>query len=532
MPRRENHHRPPQTSLDHDRARDGRAHARATNDSSDLPGHVRIVLDAGGATGLPNGCSYTRAVQRPARSDRERLVIALAEAADDDRAVRLVADQPDVRDVEDPGDLLGDDGKEPIRRGLARDEGRDLPQGGLFGGELASALFRTLEHLDRGGLGVARGDSAEEVRLALTEWRRHGDRPVAQNDLATALGDVEWLRVRRLGAVEHVAVAVHEQIRAPRHEIAVATSQPSVLSRRASTRHCSIVLAAVVTSSRLRGCAIFQRLERSISPIVSAGHRVVHRSAGADPLVMAFVEVLEGEHLKGVVCGQRSPDPVRAVGCLAVPRALDEIHLGGTLLQPLVAHSVQDEPRRIGHDDHASRLLGQLPELLREDVGERPERMLEPALEHLRLVGLDRGQQVGRIEACGKRAPPRLDDRRSQSCRGSGWELGAERAVGEQTLPASLQLSSAPQRIRLRSDSQPLRRHGSAMIIPLDPAGLSGEQAQACERNPAAALTRHELAPKAQPVTGVSEAVASSDRHARVDHVRRTPHGGVGRLRR
>ena len=167
---------------------------------------------------------------------------------------------------------------------------------------------------------------------------------------------------------------------------------------------------------------------------------------------MAFVEVLEGEHLEGVVCGQRSPDPVRAVGCLAVPRALDEIHLGGTLLQPLVAHSVQDEPRRIGHDDHASRLLGHLPELLREDVGERPERMLEPALEHLRLVGLDRGQQVGRIEACGKRAPPRLDDRRSQSCRGAGWELEAERAVGEQTLPASLQLSSAPQRIRLRSD--------------------------------------------------------------------------------
>jgi hypothetical protein len=60
-------------------------------------------------------------------------VIALAEAADYDRAVRLVADQPDVRDVEDAGDLLGDDGKELIGRGFARDEGRDLPQGGLFG---------------------------------------------------------------------------------------------------------------------------------------------------------------------------------------------------------------------------------------------------------------------------------------------------------------------------------------------------------------------------------------------------------------
>ena len=176
---------------------------------------------------------------------------------------------------------------------------------------------------------------------------------------------------------------------------------------------------------------------------------------------MAFVEVLEGEHLEGVVCSQRGPDPVRAVGCLAVPRALDEIHLGGTLLQPLVAHSVQDEPRRIGHDDDASRLLGHLPELLREDVRKRPERMVEPALEHLRLVGLDRGQQVGRIEARGKRASPRFDDRRSQSCCGSRWELGAERALSKQTLPASLQLSSARS-----ADPAPLRRPAIATAWP------------------------------------------------------------------
>lgn len=107
-----------------------------------------------------------------------------------------------------------------------------------------------------------------------------------------------------------------------------------------------------------------------------------------------------------MVCSQRGPDSVRAVRCLAVLRALDEVHLGGTLLQRLVAHSVQDEPRRIGHDDHASRLLGDLPELLREDVDKGPERMLEPALEYLRLVRLDRRQQVGRIETRRKRAPP------------------------------------------------------------------------------------------------------------------------------
>jgi hypothetical protein len=68
-------------------------------------------------------------------------------------------------------------------------------------------LFRTLEHLDRGRLGVARCDSAEQIRLALTDCGRHGNRPVAQNDLATTLGDVELLRVRRLGACEYVAVA-------------------------------------------------------------------------------------------------------------------------------------------------------------------------------------------------------------------------------------------------------------------------------------------------------------------------------------
>jgi hypothetical protein len=441
VPRRENHHRAPQTTLDRNRARDGRAHARATNDSSDLPD------------------------LRPARSDRERLVIALAEAADHDGAVRLVADQPDVRDIEDPGDLLCDDGKELIRRRFARDEGRDLPEGGLFGGELTSAFFRALEPDPEGGLGVASGASAQEVSLAPTERRCDGDRPVAQKDLAAALGDVESARLRQLGTVEHVAVPVHEQICAPRHEIAVATSQPSVpvapgihealLDRPGSGGH---QLQALLMRGRPEAREVNQsdRL---------AGHRVVHRSAGADPLMMEFVEVLEGEHLEGMVCGQRSPDPVRAVGCLAVPRALDEIHLGGTLLQPLVAHPVQDEPRRIGHDDHAPRLLGHLRELLRENVGECRERMLVPALEHLRFVGLDRGKRVGRIEAYSKRAPPRIDDCGSQPCFGLRWKLGFEPAVDEQTLPTSLELSSTDQRIRVRSDTQPLKRHVPTMIV-------------------------------------------------------------------
>jgi hypothetical protein len=111
---------------------------------------VRIVLGAGGATGLPHGCNRTRAEQRPARSDREELAISLAETADYDRAFGLEADESHVRDAEEAGDLLGDGGEELIRRGLTRDEGRDLPQGGLFADELANVPFSTPEHLDRG----------------------------------------------------------------------------------------------------------------------------------------------------------------------------------------------------------------------------------------------------------------------------------------------------------------------------------------------------------------------------------------------
>jgi hypothetical protein len=172
------------------------------------------------------------------------------------------------------------------------------------------------------------------------------------------------------------------------------------------------------------------------------------------------------------------------------------ILLGGPLLQPLVTHSVQDEPRRIGHDDDASRLLGHLPELLREDVGERPKRMLEPAPEHLQLVGLDRGQRVGRIEACGQRAPPRLDDRRSQSRRGSGW--GAQARVRRRRADAPNSSAAAE---RASAGPSPLRQPPTATswlcehipLDPLDPAELSGERApSSSERSTTAADPLHE----------------------------------------
>src|SRR5204863_1898088 len=164
-----------------------------------------------------------------ARSDRKWTVIALAEAAEYDRAVRLVADQPDVRDVEEAGHLLCYDGKEPLRRRLARNEHRDLPQRGLLDRELACAPFRALERLAACGLGTARARSADEIRLATTQRLRHGHGPVVEDDLATVARNVERRPVPRHVAVEQVAIAGDQQIGASRHEIGIATSQPGVL---------------------------------------------------------------------------------------------------------------------------------------------------------------------------------------------------------------------------------------------------------------------------------------------------------------
>src|SRR4029077_18583752 len=96
-----------------------------------------------------------------------------------------------------------------------------------------------------------------------------------------------------------------------------------------------------------------------------------------------------------------------------------------------------------------------------------PEGMLVPALEHRRLVLFDRREHIRRIEAGIERAPPRFEDCRSEPCSRSGRKLEGERAAGKQTLPALLQLASARQRIRLRSATQPLRRH---VLLDLTPS--------------------------------------------------------------
>src|SRR5256885_3902008 len=103
---------------------------------------------------------------------------------------------------------------------------------------------------------------------------------------------------------------------------------------------------------------------------------------------------------------------------------------------PLRAVQVEGEPGRIGYLDQAVGLLGKHLEVSCEHVPKRSERMLEPALPRLRGVGLDRGQQVGRIEARSQRASPRVDDRWPQFCGGLRWKLCIERATGEGALPA------------------------------------------------------------------------------------------------
>ena len=122
----------------------------------------------------PNGCEHDWPIELPTRSDRER-IHTLTPAADElhRRAVRLVADQPDERDVDDLRDLRGDDCEELLRRRLVRDEGRNAPQGGLLIGELAQmalGLFRRRDIAQR---------SADQERLRLDLAQRQLDGELA-----------------------------------------------------------------------------------------------------------------------------------------------------------------------------------------------------------------------------------------------------------------------------------------------------------------------------------------------------------------
>lgn len=162
VPRREDGYGAPEPTFDSDGACDCRTHPRLPHDGCGLSSYVRVVVEPSRSAALPYGCEHPGAVELPARSDRER-IHALTPAADEfhPRAVRLVADQPDERDVDDARDLLRHNREELLRRRLARDEGRDSAKGGLLVGELAQVVLGLLRRGD-----VAQR-SADQGRLGL-----------------------------------------------------------------------------------------------------------------------------------------------------------------------------------------------------------------------------------------------------------------------------------------------------------------------------------------------------------------------------
>src|SRR3954451_20897673 len=102
--------------------------------------------------------------------------------------------------------------------------------------------------------------------------------------------------------------------------------------------------------------------------------------------------------------------------------------------------------------------------------------MLETALLRLGPVRLDGGHQVGRIEAGGEPAPPRLDDRRPHPRRRLGWKLGTELALAEEPVPAPLNLPGAREQVGSRFDGLPLRGHRQPDHTP----GTTFRRALAC----------------------------------------------------
>src|SRR5262245_51953930 len=179
-----------------------------------------------------------------------------------------------------------------------------------------------------------------------------------------------------------------------------------------------------------------------------AGYRIVDRSRGACPPVLALVEVLETENLQGMIRGKRRSDRIRARCRFAPARTLEKVHVvGSALLQPVGAVDMQQQTAGVADDDQALRVLGHRVQLLRQHVCQRTEGMLHPSLPDLRRVGFDRGRPAGRVESGVERTPPRLDDRLPQPPGQLRARLGLQVATGKQTLPALTKPSSAYARV-------------------------------------------------------------------------------------
>ena len=125
-----------------------------------------------------------------------------------------------------------------LPRPRAREAALDFPgalriararRGSSLPGTFASALFGPFERLAPCCPSATWPWPADEIGLAPTQRLRHGERSVAHGDLATVLGNVEWLWVRLVVAYKQVALSVDEQIAGLRREIAVATPKAGVM---------------------------------------------------------------------------------------------------------------------------------------------------------------------------------------------------------------------------------------------------------------------------------------------------------------
>jgi hypothetical protein len=133
--RRGNHHCAPEARLDGEWNSNGRADARSTGGLRDHALQPRVIVEASRPAALAHLGYDVGALERPPRTDRERLT-ALGEAGElGGSAVGLVAHDAHERDVNDAPHLLGNDGKDLVRGHAGGDERRDAPQRSLFLGE-------------------------------------------------------------------------------------------------------------------------------------------------------------------------------------------------------------------------------------------------------------------------------------------------------------------------------------------------------------------------------------------------------------
>ncbi len=140
---------------------------------------------------------------------------------------------------------------------------------------------------------------------------------------------------------------------------------------------------------------------------------VVDRRRRARPGLDDFDEVLGGEDLHCVIRRQGGADGVGAGAVLAPQRALGEVHRVGRLgANPGVALELEQQPRRVAHDDQVVRPVGEARQTLTDERGGVSQWMQPPAPGCLGTIGRHRRQPAPRgVDARIERSPPRVGDR-------------------------------------------------------------------------------------------------------------------------